>query len=229
MSLYRPPNSNNKTFLEEYKKLIDSINKESGKHCIIGMDHNFDFLKNHKHPRMKEFIDMNIDSKLWPVITKPTRVTNSSATLIDNLLVSFSIYYSYQSGILIDDLSDHLPCILCAKNLKLRRKDPIVIRSRKVTPKTISQIKLKLDSIDLLDIVQKGSVNEAFNNFHENLVSVVDEFAPYESFTPGNYSYRKEPWLPVSLLKNIKKQKKLYKKSLSPSASKDDREKVQAL
>ena len=36
---------------------------------------------------------------------------------------------------------------------------------------------------------------------------MVDTVAPFESYIPGKQMYRKEPWLPVSLLKNIHKQK----------------------
>ena len=66
--------------------------------------------------------------------------------------------------------------------------------------------------------------DEAFDRFHEKVLSVIDSVAPYESFTLGKQMYHKEPWLPDSLLKNSKKQKILYKKTISRSNTALDHE-----
>ena len=82
------------------------------------MDHNLDFLKASKHARTQEFIDLNIDNYMYPVITKPTRITHTSATLIDNIMVSKELYDCHNIGILILDLSDHLQCLLTLERSK---------------------------------------------------------------------------------------------------------------
>ena len=61
-----------------------------------------------------------------------------------------------------------------------------------------------------------------FDKFHEKVVNVIDNIAPYESFRPGKYSFHKEVWLPCSLLKCIKKQKVLYKNTLKPNSTESD-------
>ena len=43
-----------------------------------------------------------------PTISKPTRVTNYSATLIDNIITNIH-EYPIKSGILYNDISDHFP------------------------------------------------------------------------------------------------------------------------
>ena len=123
----------------------------------------------------------------------------------------------------MDDLSDHFPCLIVAHKLKVRRKVPPVITCRKITPKTLAEIKTKLYSTDLMKLVTNGNVNEAFDNFHDTLLGIVDSVAPHETFVSNRYRYRKEPWLPVSLLRNIKKQILLYRKTLLRSASGSDR------
>ena len=60
----------------------------------------------------------------------------------------------------------------------------------------------------------EGPLDECFDNFHKKVITVIDNVAPYESFEPGKQMYRKEPWLPVGLLKSIKKQKLLYTRTL---------------
>ena len=44
-----------------------------------------------------------------PTITRPTRITSESATLIDNIYVSGNRLEYLRSGILVADISDHFP------------------------------------------------------------------------------------------------------------------------
>ena len=56
-----------------------------------------------------------ISSMFLPMITKPTRITKSTATLIDSIF-SNDNKNSYFNGILYSDLSDHLPVFSIVKN-----------------------------------------------------------------------------------------------------------------
>src|SRR6218665_3232200 len=47
-----------------------------------------------------------------PTILRPTRITEFSATLLDNIFTNCP-NYNMDSCILIDDISDHLPIMLC--------------------------------------------------------------------------------------------------------------------
>ena len=42
-------------------------------------------------PGLYDFMDLNLDKEMIPCITKPTRITNNSAILIDNILISRSL------------------------------------------------------------------------------------------------------------------------------------------
>ena len=87
ISAYQPPNTLANAFLSDYKKLIDSLNKTLGasQTLTIGIGHNMDFLKSNVHKTTIEFIEYNLDSRLIPVISRPTRITRNSATLIISL------------------------------------------------------------------------------------------------------------------------------------------------
>ena len=113
--------------------------------------------------------------------------------------MSNDIYGSYQCGILLDNLSDHFPCYLIGHNLKLKKKELPVITSRKITLKTLAEIKECLNSIDWLLVVNEDTVDKAFMKVHEKIMMTLDTIAPYETFTPSKYSYRKDPWVPIGL------------------------------
>ena len=48
-SLYRPPNTSEKEFIDQYCKFICELKKRDNNGIIIGSDHNMDLLKSSKH------------------------------------------------------------------------------------------------------------------------------------------------------------------------------------
>ena len=84
---------------------------------ILGMDHNLDFLKSHLHENTQSFINYNLKNDLFPVIAHPTHITHSTATLIDNIFLESRLTGQMTSKILIDDISDHIPCVTIIGNL----------------------------------------------------------------------------------------------------------------
>ena len=140
-SMYRPPNVDIQTFQTCYNSLVCEMKKLRPKAIVIGLDHNLDFLKSDCHSGTNQFIQHNLDANLVPTITRPTRITKSSATLIDNILVSQSLCGNYDSGILIDDISDHMPSICVIKSIKGVGKDPIQITSRDTRPRNLNALK----------------------------------------------------------------------------------------
>ena len=70
----------------------------------------------------QNFIELNLDSNLLPCIIRPTRVTKSMATLIDNVLISKNLQGKQDSKIIITDISDHLPSIVTISGNILEKK-----------------------------------------------------------------------------------------------------------
>ena len=70
-SLYCPPNTPTKEFLDDYTELLCELNKEKHE-LILGMDHNLDLLKVNHHKLTEEFLECNLDGGMLPQITKPT-------------------------------------------------------------------------------------------------------------------------------------------------------------
>ena len=66
---------------------MNKFSKEEERKLIIGVDHNLDLMKSDKHKPTKEFIELNLEHELIPTVTKPTRITKNSATLIDNIII----------------------------------------------------------------------------------------------------------------------------------------------
>ena len=212
-SLYRPPNSSAKEFLE----YIDTITKNHPNNLIIGMDHNLDLLKSEKHKPTQLFLDMLFDRNYTPTITKPTRITKTSATLIDNIIISKNLQSHFDSGILIDDISDHLPCFVRLGNIKPQLKTPDIKTYRKIDDKVVKHINESLTECDWSKLIDMNC-NDSFDYFHQTLGMTIDKHAPLKDKT----IYHKrplEPWVTKGLLKCFNKQRQLYGATLKTNCN----------
>ena len=69
-------------------------------------DYNINLLTFATHQKTNDFIDSVIAQVFIPHITKPTRLTSISATIIDHIS-SNHIHPNYESGIIVTDIADH--------------------------------------------------------------------------------------------------------------------------
>ena len=216
-SIYRPPNSNVCEFVTKLEKLIRKINLEKNKHIIIGLDHNMDLLKSSIHKQTNDFTEMLLDNGMVPTITKPTRISKTTATLIDNILISEDLQEKFSSGILIDNSSDHLPCYATLKDVLLSKRAPSMITSRDTRPKCVKQLKEKLET-ENWDPDDSLSTNENFQIFHSRLQDHVNHFLPVTHRRINAMALRREPWMTQSIIKSIRKSKQLYHQTLKTNS-----------
>ena len=209
-SMYRPPNVNIDSFQSCYNSLLCEMAKRKPKAILVGLDHNLDFLKCATHRGTNQFIQHNLDFNLIPTITRPTRITKNSATLIDNIIVSQSLCGSYLSSVLIDDISDHMPTACVIKSLKRAKKDPVVITSRDTRPRNLSALKNHLQSYDWSTNLAGKDVNHCMTKLQNKVTSEMDLCIPLVTRTISPKHVRREPWLTASLMKSIEKNKKHY-------------------
>ena len=88
-SLYQPPNTSFEQLHHHFSETVPKVKSEDrDKQLILGMDHNLDLLKSNSHSATQKFLDTIINNGLLPTITRPTRITQQSATLIDNIFIS---------------------------------------------------------------------------------------------------------------------------------------------
>ena len=137
-SIYRPPNTNGEAFTNTLQLTLQRIKPRN---LIIGLDHNLDLLKCGQHRPTQAFMEMLYDMKVTPTITKPTRITTSSATLIDNILVNIELSSKVSSGILQENISDHLPCYNIISDMKINKRPKLEVTSRDIRPKNITALK----------------------------------------------------------------------------------------
>jgi hypothetical protein len=85
--IYRVPNTNELKSIKMYETISKQL-QNYNHNIIIGTDQNFDYIKIDQHKNSEDLLSNFLANGLVPTITKPTRITHSTATLIDNLYIS---------------------------------------------------------------------------------------------------------------------------------------------
>ena len=178
-SLYQPPNISAEQLHHHLSETIPKVKSEDrDKQLILGMDHNLDLLKSKSHSATQKYLDMLINNGLLPTITQPTRITQQSATLIDNIFISEVLQCNFDSAILIHDMLDHLPTLALKKQTKITDKNPIEFNSSLLNSERISNINRKLWDIDWIGHLNSKSCDTNFNTFSNLLHETMDTVAP---------------------------------------------------
>ena len=103
------------TFWTLYLK--NSHNKLTNKPIISG-DFNLKLIKYMQNRRVNQFLEKILSNSFIPQITLPTRITEKTATLIDNIHNSYKHNSNCVSGNITTNISDHFLQFLIIKNLK---------------------------------------------------------------------------------------------------------------
>ena len=221
-SAYRPPNTNCKQFVKEFQDNVKALRNYKNSTLVIGIDHNMDFLKNTNHVNTQNFMETILDNKLTPVITRPTRITHTTATLIDNILVDTNHIGNVTSSIGIDSTSDHLPCMAILHNILMTGREAIEITTRNMSKQRLDRLNTELVRKDWNCLNSLKTCNEKFNKFHTDLTELVDHYTPMYTTKIKFKKLRREPWLTAGLIKSINTDKRLYRQTLKPNHKETD-------
>ena len=117
--VYRPPDQSIVEYNDYIDKLLGQIAGRENKLVFMMGNYNINLLNSDVHEPTGEFVDILSSYSLYPSILKPTRITCTSATLIDNIFTNN--HANQTSGILLSDIGDHLP-IFVSTNLNVFNK-----------------------------------------------------------------------------------------------------------
>ena len=204
--LYRKPNTNESTYLKYLSQLADKLYSITP-FFVIGCDQNIDLLKTN-NTNVEKLIDVMYEGELVPTILKPTRITKSSATLIDQIYVSTELFKKAKSLILIDDTSDHYPCIL-GLNVCSKVKKQVQFKGRNLCDQNVNAL------IDYLNCfkwenLNMMSLNDCYNTFISVLDNGMNIFMPERDVCIKRDKIIHEEWLTKGIIRCNKKCRKLY-------------------
>ena len=211
-NVYRPPSGNLELFLTKLEGILGVLPAYS--ECIISGDFNINLLSSLNDSTPNDFLNMMNSFSLVPVITKPTRITANTSTLIDNIFISKPD--SIVSGNIPLTLSDHMANFLIHRGLLVNnvggegRTDFIY---RLINENTLSNMYLDTSSYDFSSVVDNNDVNLSLVRLTEIFYLYYNAHCPVVRKSKS-FKSKIKPWITRDILSDIKKRQNfglLYK------------------
>ena len=216
--LYRPPTVHPVDFIESFDDFLHLINQENKLTFFMG-DFNIDLLQYESHQATQDFVNSLFSNYQLPLINKPTHITETSATLIDNI-ISNNTDCNISSGILFADITDHLPVfqISTFSTHKTPLRSEQYVR-REINACNIASFSNELSKVNWNYVLSNEDPNGAFDMFHLMFSKLYDKCFPVKQ-VKANVVRKKKCWMTAGLIKSVKYKHRLYTKMLNhPSAS----------
>ena len=196
---------------------LEIIRNYRNKTIYLCGDFNIDLLQSDKNNSISNCIDHLYSMGLHPLITRPTRITCQSKTLIDNIFTSdVTSQCHIQSGLLINDTSDHLPIFQMTDiGTNGNTNNSVYIKKRIVTDRNICEIISELEKTEWGEILNSDDVNKLTDIYRKKCPIVTSKVINKRHY---------KPWMTSGLKSACKKKNLLYKMFLK-SRSKQSEDK----
>ena len=146
--IYRMPKTCMEIFNDRMSDIMNIFQRER-KICYFLGDLNVDLLKHESHQSTAAFLDTLYSYNVFPLITKPTRITRESATLIDHVLTNnFDINSKYAQGILCTSISDLYVIFHIAGNARISSADDIPVFKRNFTQNNMTRFTNEMENVN---------------------------------------------------------------------------------
>ena len=210
---YEDMQKSNKILNEILLKIKTDKQYSSAKDVILAGDFNINLLKHSTHPTTGAYLDLLLENGFLPLITLPTRIQNSSASLLDHIATNISDT-RYDANVIITDISDHFP-LLYIRHLEGKKNDkPFLVKKRMINDKSKQKFLRLLEIQPWDNILNDFNPVSAFDNLFSYIDTCFEESFPEKEClcSPKNKQY--VPWMTSGLLTSRKRKLKLFHKKL---------------
>ncbi len=212
--VYRP-NSLPRASIDKFTEsigLINDIISQENKMAIVMGDFNIDLLKYDSHQKTRLFVDNMYSQGFMPLINRPTRVTPTTATIIDHIYTN-KLDLNIQSGIIINDVADHYATFYI-QHKKLKSIPPKSIQIRKYTPENIKIFNSLLRAHNFNNIQDIIDPDEAYNKFLLDYTELFNIAFPLTNVKINRKNIKKEDWITTGIIISAKSKSKLLQKKI---------------
>lgn len=203
--IYRPPSGNFNSFHETMSDILTTVHEKIYQNIYIFGDFNLDLLKGNNH-NVQEFVNIMSSFSLFPFITRPTRVTHTSATLIDHIW-STQLEGNTGNYIIQTDITDHFPTI-SQFQLEHAPQKPDFVFKRVITSVSLEYFIAELALQNWNNVVHTTCCNRAFDAFYEKFYELFQNHFPITKCRL-NKKVEISPYITFGLKKSIKEKNRL--------------------
>lgn len=202
--IYRPPNTAGNDFLNQFEDVLLTIVPTSDEIFLVG-DFNINLL-DFSNSCVNKLNHLFESYGLKQIIDKPTRITLTSATLIDLIITTNSNMVSRSDVIDVDRISDH-SLVYCDIQMEVEKIQPEFRYYRDFKRFDLEHFEYDLNSIPFNNIYDISSLNLKVDFINEIINVLINRHIPLKKI---KLTKPKAPWL----TDNIKYLQKLRSKAL---------------
>ena len=217
-SIYRHPNGNIDHFVDSIEPIFSNINDKSW--YVVAGDININ-LMNTDDVKTSNYAEKFLNANFIPCINLPIRFCETTATLIDHIMLKDQrklIQTKVTAGNLISDITDHLPSFALI-NTKIKKnivRPYITIRlfTKKKIDKFIADIPKLNPLLNTNDNqLLSSNVHDSYNEFIKNLKIILDQYFPLIKLSRAKA--KNKPFITPGIRVSIKHRDKLFHKYLN--------------
>ena len=222
---YRHPNTNLDSFSDYLQEILSSSTVSNKQTFILG-DFNVNLLNYNSHTPTTNYVNFLFSKQFLPYIIHPSRVSENSSTLIDNIFANISDSETV-SGNILTQITDHFPQFLILKHAGISYKD-LQYYQHDFSRFNADDLLNDFNNLDLAFLNDNSlDVDAEFNRFLSILDELVKTHATLRKLSKRDIKFRNKPWISGKiqkmmhlrdrLLRNLAKNndqslKDLYKK-----------------
>lgn len=215
-TIYKHPTMSVEEFNSDFlSPFLHKIGVENKQLLLLG-DFNINLLNVTKDKNVSSFVDILGSNLILPQVTIPTRITEHSQTLIDNIFTSVSCLESL-SGNILYSISDHLPqfCLFPDPKYKDRGNDRGYVKNwSKFDQESFILEFLEIDFQSILYSQDPSDSDQCFEIFNTVIQDLVNRHVPTVRVSRRQYKTQKKPWITPGILKSISKRDFFFRKFL---------------
>ena len=215
-NIYRKPNeivNDLDTFSNELSTLLITVKNLKHSTYVWG-DYNIDLLKVKINKHYCDYFDEIISHGFFPKITLPTRISDNSSTLIDNIFTN-NIEEADISGILLNHISDHQMMFTIVENCSYVTNVPKFIDIECNDQRSMQAFLSELEDMDIYDKLEQSVDSNPHDNYDRFITLINDakeKHLPKKTVKFNKKKHKKSKWMTYGILKSINTKDILYKK-----------------
>ena len=214
-NIYRSLSGNPNNFLEKLEEFLQKLSRHRNKNIALLGDINIDLLDYGKEDLVNKYVDLLAEHSFAPVISRPTRITNHSMTIIDHIFVN-NCHAVTKSGVITESMSDHLATFVTflVDQNKVSYKlqdDPLEVTSRTINDENIASFESEISATDWNFVHEFETVDEKFDAFESKYSEIYNKNFPIKkNSTKKGRRKTVQPWLLEWLQLACERKNKLY-------------------
>ena len=165
-------------------------------------DFNVNLLHYDEHVPTNDFINNLFSNNFLPCINHPTRISEHSSTIIDNIFINL-INANVTCGNILTQISDHLPQFLIQKNANTLQYKVTVFKSD-YSNYTEGNFVDDFSQIEFNYLNDNLDIDNNYNQFLKDIILLVEQHVPTKQCSKTESKLKGKPWITYRIQKMMK-------------------------